>query len=83
VGKVGVCIIVCYCDEVRCSRDQWSRRRRYEVWSDSQETGHVEGGTKSGRTLKKPKDVSACESEERGRREDGGVYASVMESLME
>ncbi len=38
------------------------------------------GGTRSGRTRKKPKDLSSCESEECGRGEGGGGYATLMES---
>ena len=38
------------------------------------------GGTRPGRTYKKPKDLSACESEESGRGEGGGVYDTLMES---
>ncbi len=37
-----------------------------------------EGGTGPGLTCKKPKDLSACESEERGRVEGVGVYAALM-----
>ena len=39
-----------------------------------------EEGTRPGRTLKKPKDLSTCESEECVCGEDVCVYVSVMES---
>ena len=40
--------------------------------SSSGSSGHA-GGTRSGQTCKKPKDLSAREGEERGR--GGGLYA--------
>ena len=33
-----------------------------------------EGGARPGQTRKKPRDLSACDREERGRGEGGGVY---------
>ncbi len=36
-------------------------------------SGHI-GGTRPGQTLKKPKDLSTREREDRGRGEGGGVY---------
>ena len=36
-------------------------------------SGHT-GGTRSGQTHKKPKDLSQREREDRGRGEGGGVY---------
>ena len=36
-------------------------------------SGHI-GGTRPGQTLKKPKDLSTREREERGCGEGGGVY---------
>ena len=38
-------------------------------------SGRVEGGTRSGRTRKKPKDLSACDREERGRGKGVCLYA--------
>ena len=43
-------------------------------------SGRTEGDTRSGRTCKKPKDLSPCESEDRGYGEGGGVYDTLMES---
>ena len=37
-------------------------------------SGRVEGDTRTGRTRKKPKDLSSCDREECDRREGGGVY---------
>jgi hypothetical protein len=42
--------------------------------------GHSEGDASPGRTHKKPKDLSTCESEECGFREGGDVYVTLMES---
>jgi hypothetical protein len=36
------------------------------------------GGTRPGRTRVKPKDLSTCDREERGRGEGGGVYVVCM-----
>ena len=44
----------------------------------SKPSGHGEGVTRPGRTHKRPKDLSACGREERGRGERGGVYAVSM-----
>ena len=41
--------------------------------SSSGSSGHT-GGTSPGQTHKKPKDLSVCEREERGRGEGEGVY---------
>ncbi len=38
-----------------------------------------EGPQGPGRTRKKPKDLSACEREDRGREEGGRVYTTLME----
>jgi hypothetical protein len=40
-------------------------------------SGRAEGVTGSGRKSQKPKDLSVCESEERGCGEGGGVYATL------
>ncbi len=42
--------------------------------------GHVEGGTRSGRTRQKPQDLSVCESEERGRGKGVCVYTALRQS---
>ena len=43
--------------------------------------GLTEAGTRpGGRTHRKPKDLSVCESEECGHGEGGGVYTTLMES---
>jgi hypothetical protein len=48
--------------------------------SDSVEpSGRTEGDTRPGRTRRKPKNLSVCESEERGRGEGGGVYGTLMD----
>ena len=52
MGRVGMCIVICYSHIVRSTVDIWSRKRRYE-------TCGVE-------VWKKPKDLSASEREERG-----------------
>jgi hypothetical protein len=44
----------------------------------SKPSGHAEGGTRPGRTRKKPKDLSACDREECGCGEGGGVYVVYM-----
>ena len=38
-------------------------------------SGHTEGGRRPGQTRKKPKDLSACDHEERRSGEGEGVYA--------
>jgi hypothetical protein len=43
-------------------------------------SGRAERGTRPGRTRRKPKDLSACESEECGYGEGGGMYPTLMES---
>jgi hypothetical protein len=40
------------------------------------------GGTRLGQTRKKPKDLSACDREERGRGKVGGVYARVSQQRL-
>ncbi len=51
--------------------------------SDSVEPGgRTEGDTRlqrPGQTRRKPKNLSVCESEERGRGEGGGVYGTLMD----
>ena len=42
--------------------------------------GHTEGDTRPGRTRKKPKDLSPCESDDRGCGVGGGVFATLMQS---
>ena len=42
-------------------------------------SGRTEGDTRPGRTRRKPKKLSVCESEERGRGEGGGVYGTLMD----
>ena len=37
-------------------------------------SGHTTGDRRSGQTHKKPKDLSPCDREDRGRGEGGGVY---------
>ena len=47
--------------------------------SDTVETSdRTEGDTSPGRTCKKPRHVSTCESEERGCGEEGGMYDTLM-----
>ena len=50
------------------------------ICPSSANSGRAEGGTRSGRTRKKPKDLSACESEEGGRGEGRDVFDTLMES---
>ncbi len=66
VGKTR-CTSVPLLLDLRITHECWGSSEIHWVKHTAYPFGRGEGGTRSGRTRKKPKDLRACDSDERGR----------------